>query len=65
MFAIRGWRYGYSSSCLDETSAKQFAQAHYRQGREDADSDPPIPYDPSTTNVPCENLMAAPDSCPR
>ena len=65
MFAIRGWRYGYSSSCLDETSARQFAQAHYRQGREDADADPPIPFDPSTTNVPCEDLMAAPDSCPR
>ena len=65
MFAIRGWRYGYSSSCLDETSATKFAQAHYRQGREDADADPPIPYDPSTTNVPCEDLMAAPDSCAR
>lgn len=65
MFAIRGWRYGYSSSCLDDASAKQFSAAHYRQGREDADADPPIPYDPSTTNVPCEDLMAAPDSCSR
>jgi hypothetical protein len=63
MFAIRGWRYGYSSSCLDDASATQFAAAHYRHGREDADADPPIPFDPSTTNVPCEDLMAAPDSC--
>ena len=65
MFAIRGWRYGYSSSCLDLPSAKLFAQQHYRGGREDADANPPIPFDPSTTNVPCEDLMAAPDSCPR
>ena len=65
MFAIRGWRYGFTSSCLDEASATKFAQAHYRQGREDADSNPPIPFDPSTTNVPCEDLMAAPDSCAR
>ena len=65
MFAIRSWRWGYTSSCLDETSAKQFSQAHYNQGREDIDADPPIPFDPATTNVPCEDLMAAPDSCPR
>lgn len=65
MFAIRGWRWLYSSACLDEQSAAAFAQKHYRQGREDADSDPPLPYDPSTTNVPCQNLMAAPDSCGR
>ncbi|MDB4936878.1 MAG: Xanthine/uracil/thiamine/ascorbate permease family protein [Labilithrix sp.] len=65
MFAIRGWRYGFSSSCLDNTSALQFSQAHYRQGREDTDANPPIPFDPTTTNVPCEDLMAAPDSCSR
>jgi hypothetical protein len=65
MFAIRAWRWGYSSSCLDLPSAKLFAQQHYRMGREDADANPPIPFDPSTTNVPCEDLMAAPDSCPR
>jgi hypothetical protein len=65
MFAIRGWRYAFSSSCLDETSATQFAHAHYRQGREDADANPPIPFDPTGTNVPCEDLMAAPDSCSR
>lgn len=65
MFAIRGWRWAYSSACLDEASATAFAQRRYRQGREDTDADPPLPYDPSTTNVPCQNLMAAPDSCGR
>jgi hypothetical protein len=64
MFAIRGWRYGYTSSCLDDASALKFSQAHYRQGREDADANPPIPFDPTGTNVPCQDLMAAPDSCP-
>lgn len=63
MFAIRGWRWLYSSACLDEQSATSFAEKRYRQGREDADADPPIPYDPTTTNVPCQDLMAAPDSC--
>jgi len=63
MFAIRGWRWAYSSSCLDPASALQFAQSRYRQGREDTDADPPIPFDPSTTDVPCEDLMSAPDSC--
>lgn len=65
MFGVRGWRSAYSSSCLDAASARQFALARYRQGREDTDANPPIPFDPSTTNVPCESLMAAPDSCPR
>jgi len=64
MFAIRAWRYGFTSSCLDETSATAFAHSHYRNGREDADANPPIPFDPTTTNVPCLDLMAAPDSCP-
>ena len=63
MFAIRAWRYGFTSSCLDETSATAFAHAHYRNGREDTDANPPIPFDPTTTNVPCQDLMAAPDSC--
>lgn len=63
MFAIRGWRYAYTSDCLDAKSAGAFARAHYRHGREDTDADPPIPYDPTTTNVPCQDLMAAPDSC--
>ncbi len=65
MFAIRAWRYGFSASCLDQPSALQFARAHYNHGREDIDANGPIPFDPSTTNVPCEDLMAAPDSCPR
>jgi hypothetical protein len=65
MFAVRGWRYAYTSDCLDQASGLAFAKAHYRHGREDADSDPPIPFDPTTTNVPCQDLMAAPDSCQR
>lgn len=63
MFAVRGWRYAFSSSCFDAASIKTFAKAHYRHGREDEDSNPPIPYDPTTTNVPCNDLMSAPDSC--
>jgi hypothetical protein len=62
-FAIRAWRYAYTSDCFDETSAAAFAHAHVRHGREDIDADPPIPFDPTTTNVPCQDLMAAPDSC--
>lgn len=63
-FAIRGWRWGYSADCFDEASARAFATAHIRHGREDTDADPPIPYDPTTTAVPCQDLMSAPDSCP-
>lgn len=63
MFAIRAWRYAYTSDCLDDASATTFARAHYAKGREDTDADPPIPFDPSTTDVPCEDLMSAPDSC--
>ncbi len=63
MYAVRAWRYAYTSDCLDTTSAGAFAQAHIRHGREDADADPPIPFDPTTTDVPCQDLMAAPDSC--
>lgn len=63
MFAVRAWRYAYTSDCLDEKSATDFASAHYRHGREDADANPPIPFDPTGTNVPCQDLMAAPDSC--
>lgn len=62
MFAIRAWRWGYSSDCLDD-GALQFIEDHYRHGREDLDEDPPIPFDPTTTDVPCQDLMAAPDSC--
>lgn len=63
MFAIRAWRWGYSSECLDETSGLKFMNEHFRNGREDIDADPPIPFDPTTLDVPCEDLMGAPDSC--
>jgi hypothetical protein len=63
LYGLRAWRWGYSSECLDAEGAAQFLRARYRRGREDIDADPPLPYDPSTTNVPCRNLMAAPDSC--
>lgn len=63
MFAVRAWRYAFTSDCLDEASAGAFAKAHIRHGREDIEDDPPIPFDPTTTNVPCNDLMAAPDSC--
>jgi hypothetical protein len=62
-FAIRSWRWAYSSDCFDQGSASAFAKAHIRHGREDIDADVPIPFDPTTTNVPCHDLMAAPDSC--
>jgi hypothetical protein len=65
MFAVRGWRYAYTSDCLDMQSAGAFAREHYRHGREDADANPPIPFDPTGLAVPCEDLMAAPDSCAR
>ena len=65
MFAVRAWRFAYTSDCLDHTSALAFAKAHYNHGREDVAADPPIPFDPTTLNVPCEDLMAAPDSCQR
>lgn len=64
MFSVRGWRWAFSSDCLNADAALAFMKAHYRQGREDIDADPPIEFDPTTTEgVPCENLMAAPDSC--
>ena len=63
MYAVRAWRTAYSSDCLDETAATKFGRDHIRHGREDIDADPPIPFDPTTLNVPCQDLMAAPDSC--
>jgi hypothetical protein len=62
-FAVRTWRMMFVSSCLNTTAAKSFITANIRNGREDIDADPPIPFDPTTTNVPCQDLMAAPDSC--
>src|SRR5205823_692982 len=35
MFAVRAWRWAYSSACLDEASASAFAREHIRHGRED------------------------------
>jgi hypothetical protein len=64
MFAVRGWRLAYASDCLDEASALDFMNDHFRRGREDINGDPPLQFDPTTTeNVPCEVLMAAPDGC--
>jgi hypothetical protein len=63
MFAVRTWRWAYASDCLNRESALGFVNDHIRHGREDIDGDPPIAFDPTTEDVPCENLMAAPDSC--
>jgi hypothetical protein len=64
MFSVRGWRWAMSSDCLNGDAALDFMKAHYRQGREDIDGNPPLDFDPTTTeNVPCEVLMAAPDGC--
>lgn len=63
MFAVRAWRWAYTAECLDAESAGAFARARIRHGREDIDADPPIPFDPTTLDVPCNDLMAAPDSC--
>lgn len=63
MFALRTWRWAYASDCLNNASALDFLKQNFRNGREDIDGDPPMPFDPSTEDVPCENLMAAPDSC--
>ncbi len=63
MFAVRTWRMAHTSSCFDRDAAAAFLDANMRRGREDIDADPPLPFDPTTTEVPCQNLMAAPDSC--
>jgi hypothetical protein len=62
-YGLRAWRWAYLSDCYDHASAVTFMNSHIAQGREDIDADPPFPFDPSTTDVPCEDLMAAPDSC--
>jgi hypothetical protein len=62
-YGVRTWRWGYQSDCFDAERMDAFMQQHYRDGREDEDSDPPVPYDPTTTNVPCDDIMSAPDSC--
>lgn len=64
LYAVRTWRWAYASDCFDKKSARAFLSATFRNGREDIDADPPVPFDPTTTeDVPCENLMSAPDSC--
>lgn len=63
MYGIRGWRVGYQSDCFAEQRMLDFMGDHFRNGREDTDADPPVPYDPTTSQVPCVDLMAAPDSC--
>jgi hypothetical protein len=64
LYAVRTWRWAYSSDCLAMDTALDFLGDHFRSGREDIDADPPVPFDPTTTeNVPCQNLMAAPDGC--
>jgi hypothetical protein len=63
LYAARGWRVGYSSDCFNQDRMLEFMSENFRNGREDIDADPPVPYDPTTTNVPCVNIMAAPDSC--
>jgi hypothetical protein len=62
-YGIRAWRWAYTSDCVDETKMLTFMDQHFRHGREDEDANPPIPFDPTTTKVPCQDLMSAPDSC--
>ena len=62
-YGVRAWRWGYSSECFDSDRMQQFMADHFRNGREDEDANPPYSYDPTTTDVPCQDLMAAPDSC--
>ena len=63
LYGIRGWRTGYQSDCFADNRMLDFMGDHFRDGREDIDADPPIAYDPTTQQVPCVDLMAAPDSC--
>jgi hypothetical protein len=64
MFAVRAWRWAFSSDCLNKEAALDFMQGHFRQGREDIEAGPLQEFDPtSSENIPCEILMAAPDGC--
>jgi hypothetical protein len=63
-YAARAWRTGFQSECFDQERMLSFMNDFFRQGREDEDADPPIPFDPTTTDVPCQDIMSAPDSCP-
>ncbi len=46
LYAARGWRWGYTSSCYDETDLSGFMQRHFRKGREDSDAET-APFDPT------------------
>jgi hypothetical protein len=62
-FMNEHFRHGLSSDCFDDQRMLDFMNEHFRHGREDVDADPPIKFDPTTTQVPCVDIMAAPDSC--
>jgi hypothetical protein len=62
-YGVRAWRYAFQSDCYDEDRMLDFMTKRFRHGREDIEDSPPIPYDPTTMDVPCQDLMAAPDSC--
>jgi hypothetical protein len=62
-YAVRAWRWAFTSDCFNATTMRKFMSTHIHHGREDVDADPPMPFDPTTTKVPCQDLMAAPDSC--
>lgn len=63
LYGVRAWRFGMESDCFDEGRLGGFLAATIRHGREDIDANPPVPYDPTTLDVDCHDLMAAPDSC--
>ena len=41
----------HTTDCFQASAAKAFYQTHIRNGREDIDADPPIPFDPTTTTT--------------
>ena len=63
LYGVRAWRFGMLADCYDEGRLLDFLGGTIRHGREDIDANPPIPYDPTTLDVDCHNLFAAPDSC--
>lgn len=63
LYGVRAWRFGMLADCFDEGRLGDFLAQTIRHGREDIDANPPVPYDPSTLDVDCHNLFAAPDSC--
>lgn len=63
MYGARAWRFGMLADCYDQGRLKDFVSSTIHHGREDVDANPPVAYDPTTLNVDCHDLMAAPDSC--